>query len=295
MLQAVVLGSGAGGGVPQWNCGCAMCTFARAGDGGVSARTQACVAFTADGEHWTLAGAPPDLRTQIERTPALHPRGLRHSPITDVVLLSAEVDGIAGLLSLRERQPFRLLAPDAILRTLASNPIFDVLDPALVVRLPVRPGVPEASGGGLSLTLLALPGKVPLFEERGAGHAAAPVYAVAAAAAGRRILFAPSCAALSADVVATLSGADVLLFDGTVFNDDEMVEAGVGRKTGARMGHVAMAGPDGSLAALAHVPGRKVFIHINNTNPVLLPASAERRRAEHAGFEIAFDGMEIDL
>jgi len=297
-LTALVLGSAAGGGFPQWNCACRLCRLARAGDPRVSPRAQASVAFSADRDNWLVIGASPDLRQQILRAPALHPRrGPRDSPILGIVLVSADVDGIAGLLAVRERQPFRVYAPEPILRVLRGNSVFDVLDPALVERVELTPDRPVECGAGLRLTLLPMPGKVPLYlEDRASAQPeAGPTYAARIEANGRRAVVAPACAEITDDVRARLRGADLLFFDGTLFTDDEMIAAGVGAKTGRRMGHVPIGGPDGSLSVLAGLGGRRVYLHINNTNPVLLDGSAERRQVRDAGVEIAHDGMEVVL
>jgi len=295
-LTAIVLGSAAGGGVPQWNCRCRVCALARAGDPRVPPRSQVSLAISGDGETWLLIGASPDLRQQMLATPALAPRqGLRHSPINGVVLLNADVDGIAGLLAIRESQPFRLFAPAPIQQVLKTNPVFDVLDPSLVERVIVVPSGPIDCGGGLSLRLLPMPGKVPLYlEDRAAVQPeAGPTYAALVEAGGRRALVAPACADITDEVLAQMRQSDVVFIDGTLFTDDEMIRAGVGRKTGRRMGHVSMSGPDGSLARLADLSVRRIFVHINNTNPVLIEGSEERCEVEAAGFEVAFDGMEV--
>lgn len=297
-LTTIVLGAGAGGGFPQWNCGCALCQRARAGDPRAPARSQASAVFSADRRQWLVVGASPDLRQQILATPALSPApGTRDSPIAAVALVSADVDGIAGLLVLRERHRFRLFAPAPILEILRGNTVFDVLDPALVERVALPPLTPMAVAPGLDLTLLPMPGKVPLYlEDRASAQPApGPAYAALVRANGRSAVFAPACAEVTPEVLERLRPADLVLFDGTMFTDDEMVHAGMGAKTARRMGHVPMSGPDGSLARLASLPGRRVFVHINNTNPVLLAESAERRAVERAGFEIGEDGMEIVL
>ncbi len=230
------------------------------------------------------------------RPAALHPHdGLRASPITGVVLVNADIDAIAGLFVLRERAPLHVFAPTLILDGLRANPVFDVLDPALVSRVSVEPLQPVACGYGLTLTLLPMPGKIPLYlEDRSARQPQpGPTYAALVEACGRRIVFAPACADITDAVLAHLRPADVLFFDGTLFADDEMIAAGVGTKTGRRMGHVPMSGPAGSLARLAALPARRIFVHINNTNPALVEGSPERHAVESAGFEIAYDGMEV--
>jgi pyrroloquinoline quinone biosynthesis protein B len=295
-LRAIVLGSAAGGGLPQWNCRCRVCSLARAGDPRVRLRTQASVAVSGDCEHWVVIGASPDLRQQILLTPALAPQeGLRHSPIAGVALLNADIDAISGLLVLREGWPFRVVAPAPILQVLRANPVFDVLDPALVERVEAVPAEPFDCGWGLSLTFLPMPGKIPLYlEDRAAVQAApGPTYAVLIESGGRRMLVAPACAEFTPAVLDILRRADVIFFDGTLFTDDEMIRAGLGHKTGRRMGHVSMSGPDGSLSRLADLAARRIFIHINNTNPVLIDDSPERRAAEAAGFEVGYDGMEV--
>ena len=264
----------------------------------VRAATQASVAVSADETEWVIVGASPDLRQQILQTPQLWPRtAKRDSPIVSVILLGGDIDAIAGLLVLRESQPVRVLAPRMLLDLLASNNMFSVLDPALVTFVEIAPLQPVACGGGLTLTLLPMPGKVPLYlEDRSAARAAAsPTYAARLQAQERTMIVAPGCAGITNAVKQQLRQADVLFFDGTLFRDDEMIAAGVGTKTGRRMGHVSLSGPDGTLARLRDLPGRRILLHINNTNPIWLRNSPERRQAELAGFEVAYDGMEVRL
>jgi pyrroloquinoline quinone biosynthesis protein B len=302
-LRAIVLGSAAGGGFPQWNCGCRLCNLARAGDERVKPATQASVAASANGTDWVIVGASPDLRQQILQTSCLWPRNSRvagsgrDSPIAGVVLTGGDIDAVAGLLVLRERQAFNIFAPRPLLQVLRQNPVFDVLDPAYVRQLEITPLQPVACGGGLTLTLLPMPGKIPLYlEDRSAAQPeAGPNYAALLESGGRRMIVAAACADITDEVYARLGQADVLFFDGTLFTDDEMIAAGLGQKTGRRMGHVPLSGPDGTLVRLAGLPGRRILLHINNTNPVLLHGSPERRQAEEAGFEIAHDGMEVLL
>jgi pyrroloquinoline quinone biosynthesis protein B len=296
-MKGLVLGSAAGGGFPQWNCGCSLCALARAGDPRARPRTQVGMAATADGLHWLLIGASPDLRQQILQTPALAPRAPRHSPIAGVVLVSADIDGLAGLLTLREQQPLRIFAPAPILRILAENRLFAALDPALVERVAITPGEPMQTEGGLTLTLLEMPGKIPLYHEDRAAAAAetAATYAARLDSAGRTAIIAPACADITETVLAKLAAAHVLFFDATLYRDDEMILAGAGHKTGRRMGHVSLCGPDGALARLAGLTARRIFFHINNTNPILLDGSPERREVEARGYEVAFDGMEVEV
>jgi len=229
---------------------------------------------------------------------SLWPNGAqRHSPISGVVLIGGDVDAMAGLLVLRERQALTVYAPRPLLDLLDANRIFDVLDPSVVERVAVAPLEPVSCGAGLTLTLLTMPGKVPLYmEERGASQPApGPNYAALFQANGRSVIVAPACADITAAVVEQLHAADVVFFDGTLFTDDEMIAAGLGEKTGRRMGHVPVSGPGGTLEGLAGLPCRRILMHINNTNPILLRDSTERRQVEAAGFEIAYDGMEVRL
>jgi len=297
-LSVLVLGAAAGGGFPQWNCGCRLCSLVRAGDPRVRPATQISIAVTGNQSDWIIVGASPDLREQIMQTPKLWPRaGLRDSPIAGVVLLGGDVDALAGLLVLRERQPFTVYAPGPLLGLLQENRIFNVLDASLVQRTALEPLQPVACGGDLKLTLLPMPGKVPLYlENRGASEPEpGPNYAALLEANGRSVIVAPACAEITPSVVRQLSGADVVFFDGTLFTDDEMIVAGLGPKTGRRMGHVPISGPGGTLGGLANLPGRRILAHINNSNPIWLRDSPERRTVEAAGFEIAFDGMEVQL
>ncbi len=256
------------------------------------------MAISADSEHWLLIGASPDLRQQILQNNALSPlHGARHSPIAGVVLTSADVDGIAGLLVLREQQPLKIYAATAILEILRANRLFEVMDPSLVERIDIAPGSPVDTGIGLSLTLLTMPGKIPLYQEDRSSKTAqaGATYAARVEAGGRVAVIASACAEVTNDVLAKLADADALFFDGTVFTDDEMQTAGVGTKTGRRMGHVPVSGDDGSMQRLRGLPARKIYFHMNNTNPLLLDDSAERSLAESSGYEIAYDGMQISV
>jgi pyrroloquinoline quinone biosynthesis protein B len=298
-LVAIVLGAAAGGGFPQWNCRCPVCELAWTGDARVKPRTQASLAVSTDAEHWTLLNASPDLRTQLLATPALHPgHPPRSSPIAGVVLTGAEIDQTAGLLTLRERLGFELFATGDTLAALNSNPIFGVLADDVVRRKMVALEQPFDMPGGLQAELFAVPGKVALYLEGDNPVLAAETEAnvgVELVCGSRRLLYVPGAAGISAPLRARLDRADVVLFDATLFADDEMITTGTGTKTGRRMGHMPLDGADGTIAALAGLAARRILTHINNTNPILIEGSAERRKVEAAGFEVAEDGMEIVL
>lgn len=296
-LIAVVLGSAAGGGFPQWNCCCPVCRLAWAGDPRVKPRTQASIAVSADGERWLLINASPDLRAQISATPVLHPKAdRRDSPIAAVILTGAEIDQTTGLLTLRERQPFRLLATAATHGFVAGNPMFSALQPDLVPRLTIVPGECFAPLPGIEAELFSVPGKVPLYLEGDHSKNEADVNVGVELRAGTaRLVYVPGAAAVPAPIQDRLARADIVLFDGTLYRDDEMILTGTGEKTGRRMGHMPIDGPDGTLVALAGLSGRRLFIHINNTNPILIEGSPERAHVTAAGWEVAEDGMEIAL
>ncbi len=299
-MKAIILGSAAGGGVPQWNCRCFVCGLARSGDPRVTPRTQSSIALSVDGKSWLVVNASPDIRQQIAATPALHPRqGARHSPIAAVLLTNGDVDHVAGLLTLRESQPFRLYATKTTRESLDANRIFSVASPDLVPRLPIHLDELFEPLPGLRVDMFAVPGKVPLWledETMAIGAATETTVGLDIGVHGRRLLYIPGCAEVTDGILRRIDGADALLFDGTLWTDAEMIEAGIGQKTARRMGHVPMTGAGGSIDALKHVGlGRRIFIHINNTNPVLVSDTKEREAAEAAGWEIGYDGMEIAL
>ncbi len=300
-MRIIVLGAAAGGGFPQWNSACVVGRRAWAGDPGAKWRNQCSLAISADGERWTLLNAAPELRHQILATPALHPKsGPRHSPIRSVVLTNGDIDHVAGLLTLRESQPFRLHATQAILDLLAANPIFNALNPEFVERKAFALDDVVDLGGGLTIRPFAVPGKVALYMEDERVDIGAETEDTIGLEVldqrGGRFFFVPGCATVTPALAERLRGAPLLFFDGTLWTDDEMIRSGTGRKTGGRMGHMSVSGEDGSMAALRPLGiGRKIYLHINNTNPILLDDSPERAEVEKAGFEVAFDGMQIAL
>jgi pyrroloquinoline quinone biosynthesis protein B len=308
VLKILVLGSAAGGGFPQWNCNCDNCRRARDGDPAALPGTQSSIAVTVGDGHWFLLNASPDLRQQINQLPALHPKGgRRHSPVAGVVLTNADVDHVAGLLTLREGQPLTVYGTRRVQDTLAANPVFNVLNRDLVRREILEPEretdleLPDGRAAGIAVEAFPVPGKVALYlEDETAGSNFGTVaedtvgLRVIDRASGRWFFYVPGCASVPDDLAHRLDGAPLVLFDGTTWTDDEMQATGVGEKTGRRMGHMSMSGAAGSIAAFAPLSvKRKVFIHINNTNPVLLSDSPERARAEAADWEVAYDGMEI--
>jgi pyrroloquinoline quinone biosynthesis protein B len=309
-MRVLVLGSAAGGGFPQWNCNCRVCQAARVGNGRAQPRTQSSIAVSADGIRWALFNASPDLRQQITESPQLHPRdGTRHSPIAAVVLTNADVDHIAGLLTLRESQPFVLYASRRVQDALDANPIFGVLNPRFVGRELLALGQAQTLRGpdgvelGLTIEPFAVPGKIALYLENpeaganfGTEDGDTIGLRVSAPGTGKSFFYIPGCAAIDGPLVDRLERAPLVLFDGTLYVNQEMVEGGLGQKTGQRMGHMNISGAEGSIAAFEGLDvARRIFIHINNSNPILLEDSPERAEVAAAGWEVAYDGQEIVL
>ena len=298
-----VLGSAAGGGFPQLNCNCRNCRGVREGMAGLRPRTQTCVAVSRDGSAWTLLGASPDLRHQVAATSDLHPvpeKARRSSPIEAVVLTDGEIDAVGGLLSLREGFVFDLFAPRNVLDMLAANNIFDVLAPEVVRRLPLAENQTSRTSSGLEIEPFNVAGKITLYAEKHSKNLVSRDGTIGVRVSdpttGASFFHVPACAEVGQDLSARLRGARLLLFDGTLYDDGEMITQGLSEKSGRRMGHMSMSGPQGSIAALADLGiQRLVFVHINNSNPVLNEASAERLNVERAGWEVAFDGMEMRL
>jgi pyrroloquinoline quinone biosynthesis protein B len=310
VLHILILGAAAGGGFPQWNSNDAVARRARAGDPNMRPRTQSSIAVSADEKHWVLFNASPDLRQQINERRPLQPSTdapLRASPIAAVVLTNADVDHVAGLLNLRESQKFAVYGHARVLDVLARNSIFNVLNPEFVARrpMPLDTDLTLRDGGGKPLGIrvraFTVPGKVALWlEDKGAqnfGTADGDTLGLEIRdEKGSSFFYIPACAEMTPALAARLHGAALVFFDGTLWRDDEMIAAGVGTKTGTRMGHMSCEGEEGSIASFAALDvRRKIFIHINNTNPLLVADSSERALAEAAGWQIADDGMEIRL
>jgi len=292
-MRATVLGSGAGGGFPQWNCGCPNCLAVRAGRPGYEARTQDSLAVRADGsDRVLLVNASPDILAQIQKTKALWPSAPRHSPIGAIVLTNGDLDHVLGLFSLRESWPLALYVTAAVRRGLEASAFIRTLrrfDGQLVVRelaLGIETPVADAAGEALGLSVSAFPlaGKLPVHFVGHAEPSPEDSVGLVVREGDRELVYAAACA--TADV--TLPGEGVVLFDGTFYREDELVRLGLSKSHARDMAHVPI------LESLARVRGkRRIYTHINNTNPILAPDSDERRAVLDAGWEIAFDGMEI--
>lgn len=308
-----VLGSAAGGGLPQWNCNGRNSRDVRADAGGLAPRTQSSIAVSIDAKAWVLFNASPDIRQQINQTPELQPcrdMGPRNSPIAAVVLTNGDVDHVAGLLSLREGQAFELYAARRVLNSLNANTIFNVLNPKIVGRNEIVFDQafdvcgPDGSTG-VRAEVFAVPGKIALYLEDLQAGAEGNYGSEAGDTVGVKItdrntdahfFYIPGCAHLNDPLRARLRNAALVMFDGTLFTNDEMIEQSLSTKTGSRMGHMNMSGPDGSIAAFDDLGvKRRIFIHINNSNSALREGSEEHAFVMNSGWELAYDGMEVRL
>lgn len=306
-MRVKILGSAAGGAFPQWNCGCPNCRALRAGSFSGKARSQAQVAISADGSSWFLLGTSPDLRLQIESAPELHPSaGLRQSPVRGAVLLNADIDHVAGLLYLRELQPLCVFATKSVRRILTEdNSMFAMLQRVAdqVRWIDVVPGTwfsltdPSGHDSKLRCGALSVGQHFPAYVsparrlELSAGEASLGIFVESPS--GKRLAYLPAVPDISDTLQEQLASADVLLFDGTFWSDDELIRIQGSGQTAKQMGHVPVSCSVTELAQL-HRP-RKIYIHINNTNPMLNEGTQEYRQVRDAGWEIAEDGWQFEL
>ncbi len=297
-MKTRVLGSCAGGGLPQWNCGCPNCTRARSTDPSVHPRTQPSIAVSGDGGRWSVVNAAPDIRHQLAAFPGLWPKpGTRDIPLDSLVVTSAELDHVLGLLVLREALPYRIVSTpwvhDAVLR---HNAAWHLLEPAWGTAKLDEP-IRLDRGGDLEARFFPVPGKVPRYlRDRVTNHAEATCgLRITDARTGRRLVYVPGIRALDAGTLAELEAAHCAFVDGTFFRGDELARFHPGAPDAISMGHVPIAGPGGSLEQLAGLSARRLYIHLNNTNPVLDARSPERSEVEAAGVEIADDGQEFEV
>ena len=301
-MELIVLGSAAGGGLPQWNC--AGGQSAQVWDQARPAQTQASVAVGSSETGYVVINASPDLRQQILQTKQLqprrdHPTGARNSPIKAVIVTNADVDNVAGLLNLREKQAFDLYGPAKVLEILADNTIFSVLDPDYVTQRSLETGESIRPVPRLEIELFAVAGKAPLYLENTLGIESGDLgftSGVEVRTEHSKTLVVSSCAAIDQKLFERIETADHLLFDGTVFEDDEMQLLGLGNKTGRRMGHLPIAGPDGPIVRLADCALRtRRFFHINNSNPIWDNQSEAYQTIQSAGWDICHDGLVLPI
>jgi pyrroloquinoline quinone biosynthesis protein B len=304
-MRIRLLGAAAGGGVPQWNCNCAVCREARAGTGRVQPRTQSSVAVSADGRRWFLLNASPDIRAQIETFPPLQPPAgkTRGSPIEAVLLTNADLDHTLGLLLMREGEKLLVHATANVRRSLTQGiSIAPVLESFCSIEWTQPPAIPsplscrDGSQSGLLYQAIPLPGRPPRFMQGLAMPSAGNVigYRIIDGKTGGRLLFLPDIAALDEALLRLLPECDVLLFDGTFWSENEMQERGAGNFPASGMGHMPISGEGGSLKILAELKVKhKIYLHINNTNPILMEDSPEQAAVTAAGCAVGLDGMEL--
>ena len=306
-MRIQILGSAAGGGFPQWNCGCGNCVGvrknARENKFSGKARTQAQIALSADGSTWFLAGASPDLAFQIESSPQLHPRALRDSPVAGVVLGSCDLDHVVGLLLLRELQPLRVYAAPSILRILREeNSMFGMLNrvESQVVWTPMNSGAPfpllsaDGKDSGLRCEVYYLSGRYPKYvKSANLARDEATAAFFFEPASGKRVAYIPAVGSLSDTLLEKIRHVDLLLFDGTFWSDDELLRVLGSGETAHQMGHIPV---EESLRLLKSIAvGRKMFIHLNNTNPILNELSPEYQAVRQAGWEVAEENWQLEL
>ena len=311
-MKVLVLGSAAGGGFPQWNCNCSNSAEARKNPKRAKPRTQSSIAVSVDdGKNWFLFNASPDLRQQINDNSVLQPNnGIRHSPILGVFITNGDIDHIAGLLNLRESHPLSIYATKKVLSILKSNSVFEVLNHDFVERREVTLNESillkdkDNNSTGIEVEVFSVPGKIALFLEdknKGNNFGTDPEDTVGLkiidAKTKKYFFYIPGCAGMTDDLKNKIKGAPMVLFDGTLWTDDEMLKAKVGvQKTGQRMGHMSMFGEKGTIEIFKNLDvKKKYFIHINTTNPALLEDSVERKKINEEGWEVSYDGMEINL
>jgi len=300
-MRIRVLGSAAGGGFPQWNCGCPNCRGFRAGTLNASARTQESVAISSDGEHWVLLNASPEIRHQLESFPPLHPRQPRHSPIAGILLTNGDLDHCLGLLSLRESYPLTVYATDRVRRGFTEgNVLYRTLERFAdqVTWRALKLGREEELTTGLSVEAVAVPGKPPIhLEGLFPPDAEDSVgFRIRETRTGKVLAYFSGVGGVSPAVAQALADADCVFFDGTFWSEDELPALGVGEKRARDMAHAPLGGPHGSLSALGTLrAARRILIHVNNTNPLLRVDSLERAEVTARGWEVAYDGMEVSL
>jgi pyrroloquinoline quinone biosynthesis protein B len=298
-----VLGSAAGGGFPQWNCNCCNCCGLRAGTIRAKARTQCSIAVSGAGSKWTLLNASPDLPAQIASFPELLPSELhskdsaRGSSIASVMLTDAELDHITGLLSLRDNEPIELRCTRRVFEwVFEANPIFaGLIQPSRFRWEPMENRKSASIEGGLSIEAVFVEGKMPTYVKTSFDSIDGSTVAYIVRHGEASMMYVPAIKKITPELVEVASRCDCIFFDGSFWSDDEMARRGVGSRTSLAMGHVPIDGPDGSLARLRHLRGRKVYTHVNNTNPILDEDSPERHAIEEAGWEVAEDGMDFTL
>jgi pyrroloquinoline quinone biosynthesis protein B len=301
MFKFKLLGTAAGGGSPQWNCSCTLCDLCRSNPQILAPRLQLQAAMSADGDNWFLINASPDLRFQIETNPELQPvpaRGKRNTPIQAIILTSADLDQVLGVLLLREFQPLTVYATALVRRTLEANSFFRMLErvPNQLTWHEIVPGKPFSIGeSGIRCVPIPLAGTLPFYAKELDTHEVGQAsLGLVVECDGHRVAYTPALPEITDDLLAIFRSCDTVLMDGTFWSDAELSSTHSGTPLARSIGHIPMSGDDGTIALLADVNiPRKVFVHINNTNPVLDSRTAEHKAAIDAGWQIGYDGWQL--
>lgn len=302
-MRIRVLGSAAGGGFPQWNCGCSNCRDARRGRPGLRPRTQESVAISADGDSWFLINASPEVRAQIESFEGLWPRAERHSPIAGILLTNGDLDHCLGLLCLRESHPLVVYATEAVRDGFTEGNVLYRTLQRFERQIDWRPlalgeeQVLGPAGSPLRVRAVPAPGKLPLHLEGRRPPSPEDNVGLVITERGASVAYFSGVAGPSPEIERAVREANVLFLDGTFWSSDELIKEKLGTRKAEDMAHWPIGGPEGSLAFLSRIPkrdgDRRIYIHINNTNPILREDGGERREVEASGVEIGVDGMEI--
>ena len=299
-MQIRILGSAAGGGFPQWNCNCAGCQAVRKGDRGVHQRTQSSLAVRGSSGDWFLVNASPDVRQQLERLRESVPTSIRSSPIAGVLLTDGEIDHTAGLTILREAsEPLQIYGTDTVRQALTEGfSLLRVLKNYCGVEWSIISPGSSVNLGDLEVEVFSLPGTPPKYmRDRSLSEGDWVVgFTFRDRLTGKVATYAPALAELTPAIIDRFESSDCILVDGTFWQDNDLVKLGMSNRTALSMGHLPLSGENGSLKRLSQLsPARKIFTHINNTNPILIERSPERQLVEAAGMEVGYDGLTVEL
>ncbi len=300
-----VLGSGAGGGFPQWNCNCKNCKGVREGTVKATPRTQSSIAISADGKDWVLFNASPDIKKQLDNFPAIQPaREVRDTAITAIVITDAQIDHVTGMLTLREHnKPWDVYTTQAVYEDLTTGfPVFNILGHFRGINhheiATDQSSFTIPTAEGLVFTAVPLKSEAPPYSPH--RHNTVPGdnigMRIEDTRTGKNLFYAPGLGVAEPHVMEYMANADMVLVDGTVWTDDEMSHEGISNKRAQEMGHLDQSSKGGIMEILSGMEKpRKFLIHINNTNPILNEESPQRKTLEAAGIDVSYDGMEIEL
>ena len=301
MFHFKLLGTAAGGGIPQWNCSCRICALSRQHPEIVPPRLQLQASISGAGNQWILLNASPDLRSQIESNEELQSspaNGERNTPIEAIILTGAELDQVLGLLLMREFQPLIVYATPLVRETLEANSFFNMMHrvPNQLTWVDMTPGTTFYVGdSGIACTPIPLAGGLPSYAPKSnAGIVGEASVGLLLEGGGKRVAYTPVVPAITAELKAIYESCDVVLMDGSFWSDGELIGTHRGTPLATDIGHLPLSGAAGTIELMADVTSpEKIFIHINNTNPILDPRSAEHAAVLQAGWQIGYDGWEL--